>query len=99
MTLFKTIAIEGREINVTRERLNSTPLTQGRWWLVTKSRPTLETSCTVACQAPLSIVFPRQECWCGQPFPSPGDPPDPQIEPGSPALQADSLPTEPPAKL
>ena len=38
--------------------------------------------------------FPRQEYWSGLPFPSPGDLPDPGIEPRSPALQADSLPTE-----
>ena len=49
---------------------------------------------TVACQAPLSMGFSQQECWSGLPFPSPGDLPDPGIEPGSPALQADSLPTE-----
>ncbi|CAI9174450.1 unnamed protein product [Rangifer tarandus platyrhynchus] len=41
----------------------------------------------------------RQECWSGLPFPSPGDCPDPGIKPGSPALQADSLPSEPPGKL
>ena len=40
--------------------------------------------------------FPRQEYWSGLPFPSPGDLPDPGIEPGSPTLQADSLPSEPP---
>ena len=51
---------------------------------------------TIACQAPLSMEFSRQECWSGLPFPSPGDLPDPGIEPGSPALQADSLPSEPP---
>ena len=49
---------------------------------------------TVAHQAPLSMGFSRQEYWSGSPFPSPGDLPDPGIEPGSPALQADSLPTE-----
>ena len=38
--------------------------------------------------------FPRQEYWSGWPFPSPGDLPDPGIEPSSPAFQADSLPTE-----
>ena len=38
--------------------------------------------------------FPRQEYWSGLPFPSPGDLPDPGIEPRSPALQAESLPTE-----
>ena len=40
-----------------------------------------------------------QEYWSGLPFPSPGDLPDPAIEPGSPALQTDSLPTEPPGDL
>ena len=49
---------------------------------------------TVACQAPLSMGFPRQEYWSGLLFPSPGDLPDPGIEPRSPALQAD-LPSEP----
>ena len=39
------------------------------------------------------------ECWNGLPFPSPGDLPNPGIEPGSPALQADALPSEPPGKL
>ena len=47
---------------------------------------------TVARQAPLSMGFFRQEYWIGLPFPSPGDLPDPSIEPASPALQADSLP-------
>ena len=42
------------------------------------------------------MEFSRQEYWSGLPFPSPGDLPDPGIEPGSPALQADSLPSEPP---
>ena len=51
---------------------------------------------TVACEAPLSLEFSRQEYWGGLPFPSPGDLPDPGVETGSPALQADSLPSEPP---
>ena len=59
-----------------------------------KSCLTLVTPWTVACQTPLSMVFPWQEYWNGLPFPSSGDPPNPGIEPGSPALQADSLPTE-----
>jgi len=42
--------------------------------------------------------FSRQEYWSGLPFPSPGDLPDPGIKSGSPALQADSLPSEPPGK-
>ena len=49
---------------------------------------------TVARQAPLSMGFPKQEYWSGLPFSPPGDLPDPEIEPGSPALRADSLPTE-----
>ena len=49
-------------------------------------------------QAPLSMEFSRQEYWSGYPFPSPGDLPNPGIEPGSPSLQADSLPPEPPGK-
>ena len=53
---------------------------------------------TVAYQAPPSMGFSRQECWSGLPFPSPGDLPNPGIEPGSPALQADALPSEPPGK-
>ena len=43
--------------------------------------------------APLSIEFSRQEYWSGLPFPTPGDLPDPGIEPGFPALQVDSLPS------
>ena len=50
---------------------------------------------TVAHQAPLSMGFSRQEYWSGLPFPSPGDLPDPGIEPKSPALQADALTSEP----
>ena len=46
---------------------------------------------TVAHQAPLSVGFSRQEYWSGLPFPSPGDLPNPGIEPRSPALQADAL--------
>ena len=54
---------------------------------------------TVAHQAPQSMGFSKQEYWSGLPFPSSGDLPDPGIEPGSPALQVDSLPPEPPGKL
>ena len=53
---------------------------------------------TVAYQAPQSMEFSRQEYWSGLPFPSPGYLPNPGIEPGSPALQADALPSEPPGK-
>ena len=53
---------------------------------------------TVACKAPPSMGFSRQEYWSGVPFPFPGDLPDPGIEPRSPALQADALPSDPPGK-
>ena len=53
---------------------------------------------TVAYQAPPSMGFSRQEYWSELPFPSPGDLPDPGIEPGSPAFQADTLTYEPPGK-
>ena len=62
--------------------------------LVTKLCLTLATPWTVAHQAPLSIGFSRQENWSELPFPLPGDLPDTGIKPGSPALQADSSPTE-----
>ena len=61
-----------------------------QWYL------TLTTSWTAAHQASLSMGFPRQEYWSGLPFPSP-DLPNPGIEPGSPALQADALPSEIPS--
>ena len=51
---------------------------------------------TVAHQAPPSTGFSRQEYWSGLPFPSPGDLPDPGIEPRSPTLQADALTSAPP---
>ena len=62
--------------------------------LLTKSCPTLVTPWTVACHAPLSMRFFRQEYWNRLPFPSPGDLPNPGIEPGSPAFQADPSLTE-----
>ena len=51
---------------------------------------------TLAHQVPLSGEFSSQEYWSGLPFPSPEDLPNPGIEPGSPALQADALSSEPP---
>ena len=53
---------------------------------------------TVAYQALPSMRFSRQEYWSGLPFPSPGNLPDPGIEPGSPSLEADALTSEPPEK-
>ena len=54
---------------------------------------------TVAYQAPPSMEFSRQGYWSGLPFLSPEDLPDPGIEPGSPALQADALPSYPTAQI
>ena len=65
---------------------------------VTQSCPTLVNPWTVAYQVPLSTGFPRQEYWSGLPFSSTRDLPDPGTEPGSPTMQADSLPSEPPGK-
>ena len=66
--------------------------------LVAQSCCLFVTSWTVAHQIPLSLEFSRQEYWSGLLFLSPGDLPEPGIEPGSPALQADSLLSEPPRK-
>ena len=54
---------------------------------------------TVSRQAPPSMGFSRQEYWSGLPFPSPGDLPNLGTELKSPALQAESLPSEPPDEL
>ena len=69
-------------------------LTHGGGSLVIKSCLTLVIPQTITCQAPLSMGFSRQEYWSGLSVPSPGDLPNPGTEPGSSALQADSLPTE-----
>ena len=74
------------------ERAESWPL--GGGGLVALSCLTLATPWTVAHQALLSVRFSRQGCWSGLPFSPPGDLPHPGLEPGSPALQADSLLTE-----
>ena len=66
--------------------------------LVAQSCQSLCDPWTVAHQAPLSMEFSRQEYWSGLPIPSPRDLPHPGIKPGSPALLADSLPSEPPRK-
>ena len=65
---------------------------------VAQSCPTLCDPWTVAHQAPPFMGFSRQEYWSGLPFPSLGGLPNPGIEPRSPELQADPLPTEPPEK-
>ena len=71
-------------------------------WVLAKSLQLCPALCNpmdcIAWQAPLSMEFSRQEYWSGLPFPSPGHLPDPGIKPRSLALQADSLPSEPPGK-
>ena len=66
--------------------------------LVAKSHPLFVTTWSVAPQAPLFVVFPRQEYWSGLPFPSPGDLPSPGTESMSPALAGGFFTTEPPGK-
>ena len=70
----------------------------GKSWLKTQHSENEDHPWTVACQAPLSREFSRQEYWSGQPFSSIRHLPDPEIKPGFPALQAESLPSEPPGK-
>ena len=65
---------------------------------VTQSCPTLCDPWTIAHQAPPSMGFSRQEYWSGLPFPSPGDLPDPGIEPRSPTSEADALTFASPGK-
>ena len=65
---------------------------------VSRSVASAQSPWTVALQAPLPVAFSRQEHWNGLLCPPPGDLPDPGIEPGSPALQVDSLPSETPGK-
>ena len=77
-----------------------------KWWrhqgsvcvLVSQLWQFFVTPWTVDCQTPLSMEFTRQGYWSVLPFLSPGDLPDPGIEPKSPALQANSLPSDPPGK-
>ena len=69
-----------------------------KWSEVIQTCPTFCDRWTVAHQAPPSMGFSRQEYWSGLPFPSPGDLPNPGIEPRSPTLQADALTSAPPGK-
>ena len=71
--------------NLSLEKVKVKPLSRVRLFA---------TPWTVAYQAPQSVGFSRQEYWSQLPFPSPGDLPDPGIEPRSPTLQADPLPSE-----
>ena len=66
---------------------------------VTQSCPTLSDPMDCSPPGSSTMGFSRQEYWSGLPLPSPGDLPDPGIEPRSPSLQADALTSEPPGKL
>ena len=66
--------------------------------LVAQPCPTLCDTIDCSLQAALSMGFPRQEYWSGLPFLSPEDLPDPAIKAGFPALQTNSLPSEPSGK-
>ena len=69
------------------------------WWFSHEVMfDSFATICTIACQTSLPTGSPRQEYWSGLSFPSPGEFPDPWVEPLSLALQAGSLSTEPPGK-
>ena len=107
----KTMTFDGRQSGLWRTNKIKVGRQSGLWRinkikvgmvcmcvLVTKLCPTVVTPWIVAHQAPLSMGFSRQEYWSGLPFPSPGDLPDPGIEPRSPTLQADALTSEPPGK-
>ena len=98
-----TSRIAGNHQNLGRdkERFSSLGFKESMKWSEVKSLSCVwlfATPWTVAYQAPPAMGFSRQECWSRLPFPSPGDLPDPGIEPRSPALQADTLPSEPPGK-
>ena len=88
------------------ERQSCMPLTwdkkQGPISLARNLKVLVAQSCLTLCNpmdcGPLSMEFSRQEYWSELPFPSPGHLPNPGIEPGSPTLQADSLPSEPQGK-
>ena len=71
---------------------------QWKWTWSLSVVPNFATARTVGYQAPPSMVFSRQEYWSGLPFTSPGDLPNPEIEPGSSTLQTGTLPSEPPGK-
>ena len=85
--------------NIFSRRGSSFPL--DKWWQLKllSCVHLCATPWSVAYQAPPSMGLSRQEYWSGLPFPPPGDLPDPGIEPRSPALQADTLLSEPPGKL
>ena len=92
----------GLKLNIQKTKtMTSSPITSWQVSEVSESRSAVSlfvTPWTVAYQAPLFMGFSRQEYWNGWPFPSPGDLPNPGIEPRPLTRQADSLLSEPPGK-
>ena len=99
MELYQAVSVEKNSPSLFREWAiwNNNGLKWSEMKLLSHVR-LFATPWTIAYQAPLSMGFPRQEYWSGLPFASPGDLPDPGIEPRSPTLQADTLTSEPPGK-
>ena len=100
--IFKLAFQEKMRFKVPQNQIRSEKVSQH---LITRSKLQLlshvqlfSTLWTVARQAPVSMGFFRQECWSGYWFLSPRDLPNRGVESGSPALRADSLPSEPPGK-
>ena len=89
-------ASQNEQYSVTARRFGQTKTVVYMCRCVCQSLSHVATLCDL--MTPLSMEFSRQEYWSGQPFPSPVDLPDPGIKPGSPALQADTLMSEPPGK-
>ena len=81
--------LQKSQLNNRQSVSNRSLLIVGWWWVESLSGVQLFLILwAVAHQAPLSLRFPRQEYWTGLPFPSPGDLPDPEIDPASPASPA-----------
>ena len=87
-----------RKIGEKKETKTLLDFTTWSWREVAESCPALFDPMDWSLPAPPSMEFPRQEYCSGLPLPSPGDRPDPGMEPRCPVLQADALPSEPPGK-
>ena len=94
--LLEAVCVQGKSPGSLESSVNCLLLTLKV--LVTQCVRLFVTLWTVASQAPLSMKFSMHEYWSRLPFPSPGDLPNPGIEPRSSALQSDSLPSETPGK-
>ena len=82
----------GTTLGLRDKTMNNTKSLPAGLFMRAQSCPSLCNPMDCSPQAPLSMGFCRQEYWSGEPFPLPGDLPDPGIDPASPAWQANSLP-------